>query len=274
MQTTSGPQKKVLVAFFARSAECENRDDAKITLDEMRDDSLQALLSAVQPKLRSVLPATMIPQVYIPFTKMPLSAAAKLDRKRLRVLAERLVLQQFDNFSTSASHTYPTEMGQSLLVKDTMLHLWRKVLDRRDVDSSSGSNFFVQGADSMDAMKLVGAARKRNLNLTVKDIFEHPTLGAMAEIVGKKAPETASLQPIMRIAPFSLIATDSVSTFELRKATAKQCGITVGSIEDIFPCTPMQKALISLSAQQKGSHVARLTYRMPADLDEDQFCVA
>lgn len=46
--------------------------------------------------------------------------------------------------------------------------------------SDQDANFLALGGDSLRALKDVSLARKKNINLTVRTIFQNPTLGAMA----------------------------------------------------------------------------------------------
>jgi acyl-CoA synthetase (AMP-forming)/AMP-acid ligase II len=49
-------------------------------------------VAALRAQLAELLPAYMVPSVYIPVEKMPKTASGKTDRKKLKELALKLIL--------------------------------------------------------------------------------------------------------------------------------------------------------------------------------------
>lgn len=267
---------KTQLAAFISSSGAESTfqtSSASIQLSSIIVDELSLRSKEWKQQLQAVLPEYMIPHLFIPLTNMPLSTAGKLDRKHLKLIGSNLEQSQLDAFSGTKQVKIPVK-GSSELSFETLASIWREVLGRESLGPVTDANFFTLGGDSLSAMHLVSAARKHNLKLTVADIFRRPLLIEMAQAVGIYTASKIDDVAPPKVLPFSLIKTAKSSTFRLRKEIASKCGVASGDIEDIFPCTPLQDALMSLSAQDARSYVARLTYRLPTSLDLDRFCVA
>ena len=78
-------------------------------------------------------------------------------------------------------------------VEKKLRSLWSVFLDVTEDSIGSNDSFFQLGGDSIAAMSLVGAARDENLSITVADVFRHPTLSEMVDVV-RSAEETSGQQ--------------------------------------------------------------------------------
>jgi amino acid adenylation domain-containing protein len=275
LQGQNAPNKTQLAAFISFSGPESTGNTPNVAVQEASAivDELSLRSEEWKQRLRAVLPEYMIPRLFIPLTKMPLSTAGKLDRKRLKSIGSSLERPQLDSFSGTKGQQ-KSETTSSEQPIDALSSVWREVLGRENLGSVNDANFFSLGGDSLSAMHLVSAARKHNLKLTVADIFRKPMLLDMAKSVGLCTTPQNDVVAVPRILPFSLVKIGGTTTYQLRKEIATKCGISSGDVEDIFPCTPLQDALMSLSAQDPRSYVTRLTYKLPASLDIDRFCVA
>ncbi|KAG5953511.1 putative NRPS-like protein biosynthetic cluster [Claviceps cyperi] len=103
-------------------------------------------------------------------------------------------------------------------------------------------------------MKLATLARDRGLSLTVTDVFRHPCLKDLARISCK-----AFENPQKSVSPFSLLS-GKLNISNARARAAQICNVSVGLIQDAFPCTPLQEGL---------PHVAKI--RRLSDVDIPRF---
>ncbi len=76
-----------------------------------------------------------------------------------------------------------------------MLRIWRQVLRFEDV--GAGDDFFELGGDSILAIQIVTRAYRAGLFLTPRDVFEHPTVAALAAVAAPRAarPAVAAREP-------------------------------------------------------------------------------
>lgn len=106
---------------------------------------------------------------------------------------------------------------------------WCHVLGLEEADIRNDSNFFTEGGDSVTAMRLITAARERNVALDTETIFNHPVLTDMATLCRPTEPDNISeVHPMPEL------------DGSVAQACAEACGIPRDLIEDIFPTTDFQ----------------------------------
>ena len=217
-------------------------------------NKFQKVLQGMTKQLFEDLPSYMVPTAYIPLWKMPLLVSCKTDRKRLREIGASITRQDLRRFSAAVSDkTEPTSELELSLAK-----LWAKVLGG-DPDFSANDNFFSMGGDSLRAMRLVAAAREGGIGMSVPDIMLNPTLSAMANkatvLTGNEFAEVTA---------FSLMPSEweaDVAKVEV----AELCDVQAQSVEDVYPCTPLQEGLMALSAKFLDAYVAQRVVELPLE---------
>jgi amino acid adenylation domain-containing protein len=217
-------------------------------------NKFQAALQEMTKQLFNDLPSYMVPSAYIPLWKMPLLVSCKTDRKRLREIGNSVTRQDLRRFNAMMSEKKEPTTETELKIGQ----LWAKVLGG-DADFSANDNFFSMGGDSLRAMRLVAAAREEGIVLNVPDIMLNPTLTAMA---AKATP--LSEQETNDVLPFSLIEKDWDAE-QAKPESARLCNVDVSTVEDIYPCTPLQEGLMALSAKFNDAYVAQRVVKLPTD---------
>ncbi|POR32431.1 Nonribosomal peptide synthetase [Tolypocladium paradoxum] len=242
----------------------------------------------------SSLPQYMIPQAYIPLERLPLTPAGKVDRGALQSVCAALNRTELLSLGSPRAHTVTAAENNTSINENhetVLVKLWEKVLGVQGVGNHS--NFFRLGGNSMAAISLRAEARKSGLTLSVADIFANPTLSEMAKLLStspsssEASSSTRTLSPVASppstvaegdapVEPFSLLPDKCLpNTGELDEILLR-CGIAADEIEDIFPCTPMQEALMVLSSHRdrRGAYALYAPFKLPADLDHRRFQLA
>ncbi|WP_235916337.1 non-ribosomal peptide synthase/polyketide synthase [Antrihabitans cavernicola] len=116
------------------------------------------------------LPKFMVPALVVALERMPLNASGKLDRKALPSTA----------FSSSAEYVAaasPTEL--------TLAEIFAQVLEvEKTVDVGTRDSFFDLGGNSLIATRLLARVNAEfGIQLSVREVFEAPTIGALARVV-------------------------------------------------------------------------------------------
>lgn len=207
---------------------------------------LAAALEDIYANMSAKVPRYMVPTAFITLSLMPSMVSGKTDRKKLREIGAAMPRSKFGR--AQAEHG-PQEVPETDAEKK-LAQAWSEVLSLKSSVYRT-SNFFAVGGDSLRAMKLVAATREHGLALTVADIFSSPSLSIMAT----KATAISS-QSQEHIEPFSLI-TDTWDKSTAQQETAELCNIEPEYVEDVYPCTPLQEALMALSAKVKEAYVAQ-----------------
>ncbi|KAF5630703.1 hypothetical protein F25303_9855 [Fusarium sp. NRRL 25303] len=258
---------KALAVFFTSGDDFEDTftqdvDPLLASISSASTDLAQSLKSA----LRDALPSYMVPTIYIPLSKMPLTLAGKLDRQRLKAIAKSIPPQLMASYklsSSSRSGHHPTTAMQRKLQK-----AWAAVLNVPTGQISKDDSFFRLGGDSVDAMKLVPAARAEGLAITVMAIFNNPVLSDMA-MSCKHSDEALAFS----VDPFSLLS-DTEDPSSLLRDVAGRCGVQKSQILDIYPCSSLQEGLVASTLQQPGAYVATYVFELPLDISIDRFKLA
>ncbi|PQP10017.1 non-ribosomal peptide synthetase, partial [Rhodococcus opacus] len=142
---------------------------------------------------RTTLAPQMVPATLVVLDRLPLTPNGKLDRRQLPApdFAERV--------STGRAPATATEMA--------LAKVFAEVLGVPSVRADE--SFFAVGGDSIMAIQLVARAHEDGVFLTPRDIFEHQTVAALAEVAATRYPDvlaefpgggvgTAPLVPIAR----------------------------------------------------------------------------
>ncbi|OJJ42483.1 hypothetical protein ASPZODRAFT_137284 [Penicilliopsis zonata CBS 506.65] len=255
---------KILTAFICESdAVSEDTDNFLLPLHE--GDRQERFLDLYAHVVAS-LPRHMVPQLFIPVSHMPVNPSRKLERKALRTVGNGLSPEVLGTYALTA--VAKTSSPPTTATEIALAEIWAKVLGTTSATVIGvDDNFFHLGGDSVAAMKAVAAANKIGLPLSFADIGESPTLAKMSE-AADRASEMEAMDDSVP-APFALVPPEQVS--ELQDQATAQCAIPFEAIEDIYPCTPSQEALMALTARDETAYVSRAVYRLPIDIDLDRY---
>ena len=113
----------------------------------------------------------MIPKYFTRLALLPLSSNGKLQRDKLP--------------KPLASAPGISDAGSSLLTEteNAIAMIWSSVLSADIGSIRPDTNFFSIGGDSLRSLQVISSARRRNILMTVTQIFENPSLSALASVV-------------------------------------------------------------------------------------------
>jgi amino acid adenylation domain-containing protein len=239
----------------------EGRAHHTFTSQPLRQRLKQRLEFQLLETLRSQLPSYMVPETVMVLEKMPVNANGKVDRRALSKSIPKLSLirsEQDQIYQPSSS------------IERHLQQVWSGVLYMSPASIGAEDNFFLLGGDSIAAMKAVSRARKMGINITVADIFRHPTLAAQARVCENQSTSGQEGHPASDemddTTPFSLLeATEYIP--DLKSELAALIGTQPTQIEDAYPCTPLQEGLMSLTAKRDGSYVRQTYLELSHDVD-------
>ncbi|KAH8698802.1 hypothetical protein BGW36DRAFT_448844 [Talaromyces proteolyticus] len=235
----------------------ENRNSTK--------DSSNARLICAFESLVHTLPPYMIPIGGLEVDKLPRLHNGKLDRKGIVNLAEqRFIADLIDLRPPRENRTNGHDIG--LTNKVTLV--WAKILGLNIEDITPSSSFFLMGGNSLYAMRACKDLRQVGILMSISDFFLHPTLGEMVHFI---ATRDVSQIDRAETPPQSQFDIPESTASELRKMAAKQCGVDDGLIENVYPCTPIQVGLMTLSEIQDGAYVAEHIFQLPASWSKTTF---
>ncbi|KAI9701811.1 MAG: hypothetical protein M1836_001155 [Candelina mexicana] len=200
--------------------------------------------------LRNKLPPYMVPQHVTIRDKMPVNQNGKVDRQ---VLAFSGQSQQRKRGQVQR----PTSDGEIQMQK-----LWSEVLSIDPTVIGRQDSFFGLGGDSIAAMRVVSEARKFGIKIVVADVFRHPKLHELASQSGHVGDETSE-----KMAPFALLG-DAFDVTSFRKDISSRYHLEPATIQDAYPCTPLQEGLIFLTTKRPGDYKRQAVIELSADVSE------
>ncbi|KAL4973044.1 hypothetical protein BDW66DRAFT_143034, partial [Aspergillus desertorum] len=198
-------------------------------------DDLRETFADLRRDLLDVLPSYMVPQLYLPFPKLPLTDSGKLNRR-----ATWDVIHGCESWSQYFL-VDDIKVEPSTKTERLLQGLWAKTLKVPASSIGAKDDFFRSGGDSISAMRLVAIAREHaQISLKVADIFRHPTLSAMAALVDQTPGESTVTK--FSYQPFSTMAIGH----NIRESVKPLLSIP-GEIVDVAPTTDLQSLAIATS---------------------------
>ncbi|GKT45460.1 nonribosomal peptide synthase atnA [Colletotrichum spaethianum] len=252
----SKPQSKVLVAFVCIEKVSEKEASQSPCIMSHQYTPLLEAVPRVEEEISQTLPSWMHPSAFIPLYYLPLSPNGKADIKRLRSEAEALTSDQLYSFTQAEKTMYVEETDKLRLMRQ----LWADVLGVQSTAIPATSNFFRLGGDSLAAIGLVTAARRKGLRLSVAQVFKTPILYDLCNVPAEGRKTTVKVRPL------ELLGDDSNHS-DILKEIAEECSITIQDIEDAFPCTPLQEGLMALSSSTTNSYLVQYVMHLPTDIE-------
>ncbi|HEU4881191.1 MAG TPA: amino acid adenylation domain-containing protein, partial [Longimicrobium sp.] len=206
------PGDRRLVAYVVAAAGC----DAPASID------LRAHVAAT-------LPDYMVPAAFVAMDALPLTGNGKLDRRALPAP------EGADGAHAAEAYTAPSTPAQAALAE-----VWQEVLgvERVGIDD----NYFALGGDSIRSVRVVAAARRRGVELSIAEMFRHQTVRALADAAAPAGAEAPSLEAAETLEPFALLDP------EARRALPDD-------VEDAYPASQVQLAMLYHTERDPGSLV-------------------
>ncbi|MBD2813656.1 amino acid adenylation domain-containing protein [Xenorhabdus sp. Flor] len=176
VMTYGNDKDKRLIAYVCPTAAWLGERVLQVNTENLNSENISQysaikaeLSEQLESALRKQLPEYMVPGLYIPLERMPLTLNNKVDKKALPIPNENDFRQQ--------DYVAPrNEMEKKIS------QLWQEVLGISQIGIHD--NFFVLGGHSLQATRLISSIRNDlNIEIPLSSVFEHPTLERLSQIV-------------------------------------------------------------------------------------------
>ena len=147
-----------------------------------------------------------------------------------------------------------------------MQMIWAKVLSIEPASIGLKDRFIHLGGNSIDAMKVVGEARKTGLDLTVADIFRHQALQDVSRQVTRIVDDQ-----IEEFVPFALLG-NGLDLKSFIRGLSADYQLDTATIRDAYPCTPLQEGLLSLAMKRSGGYIMQGVFELSPNVAVDALC--
>ncbi|KAI0106221.1 hypothetical protein GGR51DRAFT_571523 [Nemania sp. FL0031] len=226
---------------------------------KMSDARFQSLAAEATGQLELALPSYMVPTVFIQVEQFPYTKSGKLDRKLLRAMAAEVQVEEYTK-PAGIRRVEPVSDEERLLVE-----LFSYALKIPADEISTTEHYVKLGGDSITAMHLVALAKDKGLLFSALDIFNNPTISSLAKRVQRYTNGVSH-----QIQPLSLLP-KGTDRSQIEKDAMHQCRVPRTQILDIYPVTPLQVGMLSLSTKSQGMFIARFRYNIPQEVDLARF---
>ena len=140
--------------------------------------------TALRAHLTGHLPEYMVPAAYVALDALPLTQNGKVDRKALPV-------PSLDALATATYQVPDTPIEQRLA------ELWAEVLEVERVGRHD--SFFELGGHSLLAIRLVSLMQKSGLSLSLAELFQHPSIAALAGLLEQRPDGAADTPEVITV---------------------------------------------------------------------------
>ncbi|SDX46163.1 arthrofactin-type cyclic lipopeptide synthetase C [Pseudomonas syringae] len=145
-----------------------------------RDPALNS--ATLRAHLLARLPEYMVPAAYVGLEALPLTQNGKVDRKALPTA-------DIDALSSAAYQPPSTPLEEQLA------EVWAEVLEIGKIGRHD--SFFELGGHSLSAIRLVSLLQKAGLTLTLAELFQHPSIAALAGLLDQRPAQSLEAQEVI-----------------------------------------------------------------------------
>jgi amino acid adenylation domain-containing protein/thioester reductase-like protein len=215
------------VKSCAAVAEGKEGEDKRLVAYVVRDENADWTISSrtgtcveLRDRLKPHLADYMIPSIYVELDELPLNpTTGKLNHKLLPPPPRQ---DEFDVEDIQLSQAAPEEEQ-----KKAMTSLWERILSLEEGTMKEDSNFFDFGGHSLLAVRLTLAIEKIfNTQLTVKDIYEYPTVTSLVDYMNDRMEAIPQQKPFLEDAKLSIDLVPASSIKPLSLGEAKSIFLT------------------------------------------------
>ncbi|GJG89259.1 hypothetical protein tb265_44400 [Gemmatimonadetes bacterium T265] len=218
-------------------------DDGPVSAGELRDHLL------------AMLPDYMVPAAFVWLAALPRSSNGKVDRRALPAPA-------FDRAALARPFAAPRTPQEIALAG-----IWARVL--RVAQVGVDDDFFELGGDSILVIQVVSQARRAGLAFAARDVFQQPTVAALAKLATRVEPDLAAGRAAG--APAADRPVDESTA--LGPAALAQFTARGYDVEDAYPLSSMQQGLLfhALSGADGGAYHLQVRFAADGPLDVGAF---
>ncbi|KAL8712159.1 MAG: hypothetical protein Q9220_003593 [cf. Caloplaca sp. 1 TL-2023] len=243
-----------LVAFLELNASA-GPFNGLLPLDAIRREFLDTLMVS----LKDVLPAYMIPTIYVPLENFPTNSSGKTDRSLLRAAIEPVIANY--RMDQGAVKRQPMTEKESILRQ-----LWADAIAIKPETIGIDDGFSALGGSSVGVIRLLQLVRKRQMKLDVSAVYKVDTLSEMAVMLETTDNITCSESAPP---PFSLMK--ELDQEQCIALASRKCHVPDSAVLDVYPCSYMQEAMMVSSAKVPGSYFVQSVFRLPQSINLVEF---
>lgn len=237
------------------------------------NDRQKALLASLSKKLSRRLASYMVPTLYVPVTRIPLTPTGKIDRRKLKLLGSALSVEDLRRLRRLSSTATCLRTPPSSQLERQIAQIWASLLRIQTELVGRHDDFFMLGGDSISAMRFVAESRRQGWQCSVADLFEQSTIAELAKLLAEREPEAGiGGAEDIRYDPFALVPPEvrKAATAALRDAPWHKDD----EVEDVLPTTDFQALFLQHGLDMPQSAFNYFYMNLGRDVDRSKLWTA
>ena len=260
MITPTGQNAIPVLAVFVRLGDERKTETGK------RMARVIMITAGARDELDRKLPSYMIPTAFFSMAELPVTPSGKIDRSLLQKIGSSFSLQELAEMRTTSEGSTKRMPFSQRACK--MQSIWARVLGIASTTIGLDDSFFQLGGDSITAMRVVGEARRAGTDMTVADIFLHPTLALLERLESPIEIEVGCNDN--DIDNHALIDA-KVKTILLEAIKSQKLGIYSRSVVDVLPVTHFQAECLNTGIKYSRQFCNYFYLDLIGDVDVARF---
>ena len=272
-----GPKtERVLAAFIELGDKLFDGEEDLASLSPATREQLSMAKQIVEAGLKHVLPAAMVPSIFIPVKQLPVTTSLKANRRRLGKMVQGLSKEQLLALSTfpksretKLQHLKPLPLTQS---EEQMRTIWARVLGIEEAAIGALDTFFGLGGDEVLSAQLVTACRHEGLSMPIADILQGTTLTELCRsVVMTEYGQSTATSPIPMTATPGTAGTpanpNSVKEAFIERVIAPKIGVEPSAIKDAAEAMSIQIRNIETGMLRGRANINYLIFNFNGSVD-------
>ncbi|EEY22848.1 conserved hypothetical protein [Verticillium alfalfae VaMs.102] len=252
-----------LLAAFVQLEKSWDGSEELTHLNAVTRERVFSAKKVANPSLRDIFPTHMVPRVYIPVKRLPVTTAMKINRRKLQKMVKDLTEEQL----AAISGTSPAHLDSSVRMKplpltqveEHMRSIWADLLDISE-DAIDGKQTFVKlGGGTYLAAKLAVTCNRAGMSIHITDVLRGASLTELCQSVtlSSEAMLNVDLLPSRRSLDTSS-GTLLDETF-IEEVIIPQLGVERKAIKDVCEAFPAQVRSLELGMMKDRGDVTYIT---------------
>ncbi|KAL6689896.1 putative non-ribosomal peptide synthase [Trichoderma pleuroticola] len=253
---------ETLVAFISETGANSEPASKPGSILQNSSSQVRSRAALLESHLSNVLTRAAVPMLYLPLHWIPSLPSGKVDRQRLLALVASLTDTELAEYSAHSNSIKEAPHGE---MESLFAQLWNEILGVDAHVVSRNDNFFYLGGNSILAMRLTVAARKRNISISVDQVLKNPRLADIASLASSiklDSPETTESGYL----PFSTLSKVLAEDF-VNDVAAPKLSVSATDVEDVGLATDYQIENLAWSSLKKRGGTNYVTLDFSDSLD-------
>lgn len=258
----SGEQERLMAFWVPRQHAAESYEILP------SDDSIRKTIEAAFMHLADHLPVYMVPDALVAVSAIPQTSQGKIDKRRLAFDASNMGTEDLVPYS----QTFDDEID-AVEFSDRESELATALAETLQMPSTSigrSTSFFALGLDSVSAIRFATRLRTQHgYHIDVSQILKRPTVARLAS----KLQEQQAGSP-EQIGRQDSSGCEAAVGADLRSTVVTQFRGQGQNVQQVFPCTPLQEAMLSSGGMSNTSSAYRnkTLFKLQGDIARLKSC--